>query len=150
MTDQNRPERIAAARPAFDQVIQAQLERHGFAGRLDRVVFVGFSQGSMMLLDAVVSGRWPIAAGVAFSGRLASPAPFEPSYGTRLLLVHGSADTVVPAGEMEQARRGLTAAGLDVESRLIPGLGHTISTEGFATAWSFIASVLSAPDKHTA
>lgn len=142
VTDENRPQRIAAARPAFDQVIRTQLERHGFEDRLDHVVLVGFSQGSMMLLDAVVSGRWPVAAGVAFSGRLASPPPFEPSHGTRLLLLHGEADGVVPAGETVQARATLHAYGLDVESRLLPGLGHTISPEGAATAQAFIAASL--------
>jgi phospholipase/carboxylesterase len=144
VTDQNRPQRIAAARSAFDQVIRAQLEQHGFEDRLDRVAFVGFSQGSMMLLDAVVSGRWPVAAGVAFSGRLASPPPFEPSHGTKLLLLHGSADGVVPAAEMGQARTALHAYGLDVETRLFPGLGHTISAEGATMAHAFIAASLAA------
>jgi phospholipase/carboxylesterase len=142
VTDQNRPQRIATARPAFDQVIRVQLEQHGFEDRLDRVVLVGFSQGSMMLLDAVVSGRWPVAAGVAFSGRLASLPPFEPSHGTRLLLLHGAADSVVPAAEMGQARATLRAYGLDVESKLFPGLGHTISSEGAAMAQAFIAASL--------
>ncbi|MGF9764617.1 dienelactone hydrolase family protein [Microvirga sp. 0TCS3.31] len=146
VTDQNRPQRIAAARPAFDQVIRMELERHGFVDRLDRVVLVGFSQGSMMLLDAVVSGRWPVAAGVAFAGRLASPPPFEPAHGTRLLLLHGSADGVVPAMEMSQAHAALHAYGLDVDSRLFPGLGHTISPEGAALARAFIAGSLAAED----
>jgi phospholipase/carboxylesterase len=146
VTDQNRPQRIAAARSAFDQVIRMQLERHGFEDRLDRVALVGFSQGSMMLLDAVVSGRWSVAAGVAFSGRLASPPPFEPSHGTKLLLLHGSADGVVPAAEMGQARTALHAYGLDVETSLFPGLGHTISAEGATMAQAFIAASLAAED----
>jgi phospholipase/carboxylesterase len=121
-----------------------QIERHGFEDRLDRVVFVGFSQGSMMLLDAVVSGRWPIAAGIAFSGRLASPPPFEPSRGTKVLLIHGASDGVVPATETVQAAATLRASGLTAESRLFPGLGHTISPEGAALAQAFIAAALTA------
>lgn len=144
VTEHNRPQRIATARPAFDQVIRTQIAQYGFEDRLDRVVLVGFSQGSMMLLDAVVSGRWPVAAGVAFSGRLASPPPFEPAHGTRLLLLHGAADGVVPAVGMSQARAALHAYGLDVESRLFPGLGHTISSEGAAMAQAFIAASLTA------
>jgi phospholipase/carboxylesterase len=146
VTEQNRPERIAAARPAFDQVIRTQLEWYGFEDRLDWVVLVGFSQGSMMLLDAVVSGRWPVAAGVAFSGRLASAPPFEPSQGTRLLLIQGAADSLVPATELGQARTALHAYGLDVETKLFPGLGHTISPEGAAMAQAFIAGSLAAED----
>ncbi|MBJ6128362.1 alpha/beta hydrolase [Microvirga splendida] len=146
VTDENRPERIAAARPAFDQIIRTQLEHHDFEHRLDRVVFVGFSQGSMMLLDAVASGRWPVAAGVAFSGRLASPPPIQPAHGTKLLLLHGAADGVVPATEMGQARATLQAYGLDIDSQLFPGLGHTISAEGAAMAQAFIAASLAAED----
>jgi phospholipase/carboxylesterase len=146
VTDENRSHRIAAARAAFDEVIRTQIERHGFKDHLDRVVMVGFSQGSMMLLDAVVSGRWPVAAGVAFSGRLASPPPFEPAYGTRLLLLHGEADGVVPATETVQARMPLHAYGLDVESRLFPGLGHAIPAEGAAIAQAFIATSLAAEE----
>lgn len=146
VTDENRPQRIALARPAFDQVIRTELERHGFEDRLDRIVLVGFSQGSMMLFDAVASGRWPVAAGVAFAGRLGSPPPFEPAHGTRLLLVHGAADNVVPATEMAQARAALHAYGLDVETRLFPGLGHTISPDGAALARAFSAGSLAAED----
>ena len=77
VTQANRPHRIKAARDAFDWVVSTELERHGFKDHPEKVAFVGFSQGSMMLLDAIVSGRWAIAGGVAFSGRLASPPPRE-------------------------------------------------------------------------
>lgn len=142
VTEQSRPQRITAARAEFDRVIAAQIERHGFGGRLDRVVLAGFSQGSMMLLDAVVSGRWPVAAGVAFSGRLASPPPFAPAGNTRLLLLHGTADGVVPPTGTTEALVALRAHGLAAEGHLFRGLGHTISSEGAAMAQAFIAASL--------
>ncbi|WP_207460484.1 phospholipase [Azospirillum sp. SYSU D00513] len=142
VTEQSRPQRIAAARAEFDRVIAAQIERHGFEGRLDRVVLAGFSQGSMMLLDAVVSGRWPVAAGVAFSGRLASPPPFAPAGDTRLLLLHGTADGVVPPTGTTEALVALRAHGLAAEGHLFRGLGHTISSEGAVMAQAFIAASL--------
>jgi hypothetical protein len=57
VTPHNRFARIVAARDAFDRCLAEIVERHGFAGRLDRVAMAGFSQGSIMALDAVVSGR---------------------------------------------------------------------------------------------
>ncbi|MDT8870818.1 hypothetical protein RAA17_05855 [Komagataeibacter rhaeticus] len=57
----------------FDDTLQSCISEAGFENRLDRVVLVGFSQGSIMALDAAISGRWPVAGVAAFSGRLASP-----------------------------------------------------------------------------
>jgi len=139
---ENRPARIAAARSAFDEVLSSELDRCGFGDRLDRVVLVGFSQGSMMVLDAIASGRWPVAAAVSISGRLASPTPYSPSVATKILLLHGSADPVVPSGETTRAEEVLRAEGLDVTSRIFPGLGHTVSAEGATIARGFISAAL--------
>ena len=137
ITLDNRPARIAAARAAFDALIQQELAAHGFADRLDRVVFVGFSQGSMMVLDAVASGRWPVAGAVAFSGRLAPLPPLTPA-ATPLLLIHGDADPVVPVSETVQAGKILRGLGADVTIKIYAGLGHTISKDGAALALDFI------------
>ena len=141
VTQQNRAERIAAARPDFDRAVRREIEKHGFADRLDRVALVGFSQGSMMLLDAVATGRFPVAAGVAFAGRLGTP-PHDPARGTRLLLLHGAADTVVPVVELEQARTVLEASGVAVESRVFPNVGHTIIPEAAMLAGEFLRASL--------
>ncbi|HEX8444782.1 MAG TPA: prolyl oligopeptidase family serine peptidase [Allosphingosinicella sp.] len=144
VTEQNRAERIAAARPAFDRVVRGEIEKHGFADRVDRVALVGFSQGSMMLLDVVATGRLPVAVGVAFAGRLGTPPPHDPARGTRLLLLHGAADTVVPVEELEQARTVLEASGVAVESRVFPDVGHTIIPEAAMLAGEFLRASLAA------
>lgn len=142
VTPANRPTRIADARAGFDQTIGEIITAAGFASRLDRVAFVGFSQGSIMALDAVASGRWPVAAVVAFSGRLASPSPLAPAPHTRCLLVHGSADMVIPAGETLAAAEHLTALGLAVEHIIEPGEGHSISANGLGRAIAFLTQTL--------
>lgn len=142
VTEENRPDRVLAARPAFDSLIAETISRAGFNARLDRVAFVGFSQGSIMALDAFASGRWPVAGIVAFSGRLASPKPLTPNSQTRLLLVHGSDDAMMPASETEEAAQILGNAGVDVSTLILPGLGHSISGEGVVAAQRFLADVL--------
>lgn len=142
VTEAARPHRVEAARAAFDRTLRAIVDAHGFADRPDRVAFVGFSQGSMMALDAVASGRWTPAAVVAFSGRLASPLPLAPARPVPLLLVHGAADPVIPASETVQAAATLTALGYPVESHVLPGLPHTISNEGVAMAGRHLAKAL--------
>lgn len=145
VTEDNRAGRIEAARADFDRVIGEIIETHGFADKLDRVAFVGFSQGTIMALDALASGRWPVGAIVGFSGRLASPLPLplSPGRATPVLLVHGAADSVIPAAETVKATAILQGLGVDVESRILPGVDHTISAEGIELAGEFLAGRLS-------
>ncbi|PZQ51532.1 MAG: phospholipase [Rhodovulum sulfidophilum] len=142
VTEANRPGRVAAARPDFDRILAATLARAGFADRPGRVALVGFSQGSIMALDALAHGRWPVAGVVAFSGRLAAPEPLAPARATRLLLVHGMADRVMPVAEAESAAQRFAAAGATVTKRLLPGEGHTISPAGAEAARDYLAEVL--------
>jgi phospholipase/carboxylesterase len=84
VTQANRSERVQHARAAFDRVVSSEIEKHGLAGRLDRIAFFGFSQGAIMALDAVATGRWPVRAVVAASGRLATaPEANEPLTNTK-------------------------------------------------------------------
>lgn len=142
VTEANRPERVVAARPGFDAVIANLIERHGFSNALDRVVLLGFSQGSIMALDALACGRWPVGAIVAFSGRLASPAPLAPATGTPVLLVHGDADPIMPSDESIRAAEQLTAVGVRARASIEPGLGHQVSNSGLTEAAKFLNGLL--------
>lgn len=150
VTEANRPERVAAARAAFDRTLGDIVAAHGMSDSLERVALVGFSQGSIMALDALASGRWPVAAVVAFSGRLASPQPLAPAPGTRVLLVHGDADPVMPVTESERAATTLQGLGIDVTSHILPRLGHSISPQGATLAGAFLAGVFQPGGKGTA
>jgi len=139
----NRGQRVEAARDGFDRVLAATLAANGFAGRLDRVALFGFSQGAIMALDAVASGRWPVAAVVAAAGRLPGTGPLPPAATpTAALLLHGEADAVVPPDESRCAAPRLKAAGFPVEARFFAGLGHALSPEGVAAAGAFLARAL--------
>lgn len=141
VTEANRPARIEAARASFDATLSAIVDKEGFTGQLDRVVLIGFSQGTIMALDAVASGRWPVRAVVGFSGRLASPAPLTASPSTEILLIHGAADTVIPSSETTAAATALRSLGMPVETLIQPGLPHTISAEGAERAGAFLSRI---------
>lgn len=141
VTPANRGERIISARAGLDAVIQGLVADHGLEQRLDRVALVGFSQGTIMALDAVVTGRWPVGAVVGFSGRLASPKPWRPSP-TPVLLVHGTADTVIPYAEGQAAAASLAEAGVPVEVFPVEGGGHELQAAGVAAAGQFLAKAL--------
>jgi phospholipase/carboxylesterase len=142
VTEANRAARIEAARTAFDRMIGDLITEAGLSGALDRVAFVGFSQGSIMALDALASGRWPIGAIVAFSGRLATLPPFAPPATTTTLLIHGAVDPVIPASESIKAEAALSSAGFKITRHELPGVAHTISGEGAAIAGRFLRGAL--------
>ena len=141
VTENNRPERIRLARAAFDLELTGIIDGQGFSDKLDRVVLVGFSQGTIMALDAIASGRWPVAAVVGFSGRLASPEPLAPSPHSRVLLIHGDADQVIPSSETTKAATLLRQKGMSVEATIELGLAHTISAQGVRHATNFLAGI---------
>ncbi len=142
ITDENRPQRVAGARADFDAVLAERLDHVGLADQLDRVALVGFSQGAIMALDAIATGRWPVAAVVAFSGRLASPGALSPARGARALLIHGAADPVIPAQATLEAAERLREAGVSVECHIEPAFGHSIPPAGAALAGAFLAAAL--------
>lgn len=141
VTPANRAERIVAARPALDSLLEGLIAGHGLSDRLERVALVGFSQGTIMALDAVVSGRWRVGAVVGFSGRLASPKPWLPTT-TPVLLVHGTADAMIPSIESQNAAAALAELGAPVETVWVEGGGHELQADGAAAAGRFLAKAL--------
>jgi phospholipase/carboxylesterase len=139
---QLQPERIEAVRAAFDTVVGEIIDREGFRNAHFRVAFVGVSQGAIVALDAVASGRWTIGALVSFSGLLPPTPVSSKSNETPILLVHGEADQTIPAFASTMAAARLGAAGFKVELEVEEGVGHTISTRGAAKALGFLHKLL--------
>ncbi|MDF2786623.1 MAG: phospholipase [Pantoea eucrina] len=142
ITPENRPARVRAARDAFDDTLQRLMAQHGMPDAWDKVILVGFSQGSIMALDALASGRYPLAGVVAFSGRLAFDETLTPQPCASALLIHGKADDVIPFSETESAISRLQAAGVNVTAAFEATTGHTISPQGAREAVTYIAQCL--------
>lgn len=138
VTAANRPARVTAARAPFDAVLQQVMAEHSLTDRPDQVALIGFSQGAIMALDAVATGRWSFGAVVAFSGRLATEPPLAPAP-TPLLLAHGRQDSVIPATEAEAAHAALTAAGAKPALILEDRVGHAPGPQGIARARALLA-----------
>jgi phospholipase/carboxylesterase len=127
-----------AAAPVLEQFLDAELAKLGLPP--DKLALVGFSQGTMMALHVGLRRKAPPAAIVGFSGLLVAPerlpklgAPAPP-----VLLAHGEADNVIPAGALLHAAASLGAAGLPVRWHLAPGMGHGIDEMGMALAEDFL------------
>ena len=121
----------ARARAAFDSFIDAELAR--LALPPDAYALLGFSQGAMMVLFAGLRRAVAPRAILAYSGALVAPGRLaERTNNAPVLLVHGTADDVVPAFRTDDAAAALKLAGVPVEAVFLPRVGHVIDPAGIA------------------
>lgn len=118
------------------------IETHGIAA--DRVALLGFSQGTMMALQTAPRRAEQLAGVIGFSGALLGDEALATEIKTRppILLVHGTADPVVPIEASRIARDTLAENGFSVSLHERPGLQHGIDEDGIALAANFLDTVL--------
>jgi phospholipase/carboxylesterase len=132
VTEENRPERVAAALPAFEYAVRYWQQQAGVdaAG----TALVGFSQGAIMALEAALRPE-PVAARiVAIGGRFAR-LPEQPLHeGGSIHLLHGKADTVMPYRHAIEAAYRLKSLGADFTADVLPLIGHELHPDLIAQA----------------
>ena len=126
ISEENRPERVEAAMPAFLATVSHWQEAAGVG--TDAVALIGFSQGGIMALES--TRDQPAVAGrvVSIAGRFAR-LPTEPNPGTTLHMFHGKLDPVIPYGFTVEAAQHLVNIGADVTADVIPHVGHQINDD---------------------
>jgi len=94
-----------------------------------------------MALHVALRRAHRIACVVGYSGRLiAGPALAEEiTQKPPVLLIHGTADEVLPIEAMREAKRVLEALGVPLEAHERPGLGHGIDEFGLEAGRRFLA-----------
>lgn len=133
---------IRCARDGFDRTVAEIIKRHDFNDRHARVAFVGVSQGAIVALDAVATGRWQVGALVSFAGLLAPMPISHQSKQTKVLLVHGKDDRTIPSMASSMAAGQLKRAGFAVDLEIMPAVGHTIAPAGAERALHFLQTSL--------
>ena len=132
---------VVAARPGLDRFLDAELARYGLGD--DRLVLVGFSQGTMLALHVGLRRRAAPAAIVGYSGPLAGPEHLgEIAVRPPVLLIHGAEDDLIPVDALHIAREQLAQAGVSVEWHVREGLGHGIDPAGQELGGHFMAQAL--------
>lgn len=106
----------------------------------DRMVVVGFSQGTMMALHVLPRRDQAVAGIVGFSGRLLAPELLGAEVRVKppVLLLHGDQDPMVPFQDMALAGKALEKAGFTVYGHVMKGTPHGISPDGLSVALSFL------------
>lgn len=110
----------------------------------ERLVLVGFSQGTMLSLHIAPRRDTPIAALVGFSGRLMEPERLESELRVKMpvLLLHGDQDDMVPFPSLSEAADALVAASFETYAFVMKGMGHGIAPEGLGQAVGFMRAKL--------
>lgn len=125
--------------PDIDALLTSELEAAGLGS--DRLLLVGFSQGTMMPL--YVGLRRPEAV-AGISGMLVAPERLQAEIRSRppVLLIHGTEDDVVAIRSMSLAETALAEAGVGVETHVSPGVAHSVGQDGLAAATAFAKRVV--------
>ncbi|MFK5997449.1 MAG: dienelactone hydrolase family protein [Rhodobacterales bacterium] len=126
----------------FQHWLDAQMVHEGVTP--DRVVLVGFSQGTMMALYVGPRRADSLAGIVGFSGRLLQPEALKAETLSKppIILIHGDMDMVVPPTDMGKAEAALKDAGFEVETHVSQGMAHGIAPDGLGLAVQFIRRCL--------
>lgn len=126
ITEDNRPERIQQAMPAFAACVAHWQQEAGVDA--SATALIGFSQGAIMALESLKRDT-PLAARViAISGRFATLPPTVPGSAT-IHMLHGKIDAVVPYGYTVEAAHHLRALGADITAEVLPFIGHELHAE---------------------
>jgi phospholipase/carboxylesterase len=146
--DRTPPARLAgvrAAAPMLDAFIDEELKKRELTE--SDAVLIGFSQGTMMSLFVGLRREKPLAGILGYSGRLIAPELLANEIRSRppVLLIHGTADPMVPFESLADAETALKQANVPVETLACVGVEHSIDPEGLQRGAQFLRQVLSAP-----
>ena len=122
----------------LDQILaELDLEPHALA-------LIGFSQGTMMAMHVGLRRLPQIGAIVGYSGALVGGAHLkdEGRATPPILLIHGSADEVVPVTALAHMQRALDEQGIAYTAHIVPDHGHGIEQVGATLGRSFLHQAL--------
>jgi phospholipase/carboxylesterase len=126
LTEENRPQRVAAAMSAFLQTVTYWQHQAGVGA--DATALIGFSQGAIMALESTQQVPTVASRVVAMGGRFAS-LPESNVYGGTIHFLHGKDDSVIPYKHTVVAAHHLRDLGLDLTAEVRPHIGHEVHPE---------------------
>jgi predicted esterase len=116
--------------------VREAVAAHGLDGR--PLVAVGYSNGANAAADLMLRHPGLLAGGALLRPMLPEPAPAGLDLtGTRVLLLGGRADTMIPADRVEALAQALRAAGAEVQEHWAP-TGHGLTQGDLDAAAAFV------------
>jgi predicted esterase len=141
--DQNEPWLSSALRlvgSVVEQVIGSGISS-------ERLLIVGFSQGGCLATEFVARNPRRYGGVAALTGGLIGPDGTPRDYagsleGTPVFLGTSDPDPHVPRQRVEESARVLEGMGADVDTRVYPGMGHTVNEDEIEAVRSLMDGVL--------
>lgn len=142
--DQNEPHLSSALRVIGGLV--RGLGREGVPP--ERIVIMGFSQGACLSLESAARHARKYAGIVALSGALIGPPGTPRDYhgsfdGMPVLLGCSDIDAHIPLERVEESADVFSRLGASVDTRIYPGMGHTINADELAAVNTLLTRPLS-------
>ena len=99
----------------------------------------------MMALHVGLRRERQVAVIVGYSGMLTGATSLSHELKTKppVLLVHGSADPIVPVSALHAGKAELERLGIDVTAHVSNGLGHSVDPVGLRLGGQFVVKALS-------
>lgn len=92
-----------------------------------RIAAIGYCMGGSVVLEMARGGA-PLAGAVSFHGNLATTQPAQAGdIKAKILVLTGADDPFVPAEQVEQFRKEMSAAGADFKLIVYPGAKHSFT-----------------------
>ena len=110
-----------------------------------KICLSGFSQGCMMSINIGLTSNKNFNCIVGFSGKIINKENLSRriTSKTKMLLIHGDLDAVVPSNHLLEAKDFLIRNKIDAETKIIKNCDHHIPIEASSIALNYIKKNLS-------
>ena len=132
----------------LEQSIKAEKKLHQFISEVKKefelenshICLCGFSQGCMMSINLGLTSNENFNCIVGFSGKIIDKDNLSKRKisKTKMLLLHGDLDEVVPSVNLFEAKDFLIRNKIEVETNMIKNCGHHIPVEASSLALRYI------------
>jgi len=104
------------------------------------LALVGFSQGSMMIIQTALKKKEQINCLVGYSGKIINKQHLSGNIVSmpKILLMHGDRDTIVSPIHLLESKEFLVRQNLKIRTKLFKNCEHKISVEGSSLGLKFL------------
>jgi len=105
-----------------------------------KICISGFSQGCMISINLGLTAEKKFNCIVGFSGKIIDKENISKRIKskTKILLIHGDQDIIVPPNSLLEAKDFLIRHGINIETKMIENSGHHIPIEASSIALNYL------------
>ena len=107
---------------------------------ITNLALVGFSQGSMMIIQTALKKKEQINCLVSYSGKIINKQHLSENIVSRpkIFLMHGDKDTIISPSHLLESKEFLVQQGLKIKTKLFKNCEHKISVDGSSLGLEFL------------